>query len=54
MEQDNQTEAIYQQIQPKSFNWKHPGVIGGIIVGVLALVGLISYSLLRNKKRNNE
>ena len=53
-ETPNSPNSPSQNQNSNSFNWKHPGVIGGIIVGVLALVGLISYSLLRNKKRNNE
>lgn len=36
----------------KGFNWKHPGVIGGIITLVLAMVGLI-YWFTRDKKVNN-
>lgn len=48
---------IYQTNQDSNknkFNWKHPLVIGGIVIGILAIVGLAIYFLTRNKSKNHE
>lgn len=40
----NQTQAS------SKFNWKHPGIIGGLVIGAFAIVGLAIYFSTRKNK----
>lgn len=43
-----------QPANSQGLNLKHPGVIGGIVIGVLAIVGLVIWFFARNKQSNHE